>query len=427
MANNLESNTVEDLAQIFLEQFEAKRCVSKAVNTQLLEGRYTPRTGGEVSVKRPHDYRSVRTPKGDISGETSNDMIAGKATGVVQDYITVPIEWENIEEALELDQLEQILEPATTRAVTDMETSFADFARKNLGLSVGTPGTAVNDWKDVAYAGSLMDSLGVPMDEFYYLMNPFVATDLAGAQSGLNGSDELIRTAWQRAQISDNFGGMSVMSCNTLQPHYDTPSGATALADRAGVIASDPVVTYVAHKDTMVQTVAVSGLTADATIPAGSVVEITGRYYLNQRTRKSFIDNTGNQVQFRATVVEDTVLDGTGAGTISITGPGIWETDGQYNTTDSAIVSGDVITVLGAEGYTAQPNLFFHKQALGIATVKLPKLSSIDTIATTEDGISIRVSKYSDGDANTQKVRFDILPVHVAFNPFFGGLGYGQA
>ena len=211
MANNLESNTVEDLARIFLEKFESKRCVSKAVNTQLLEGRYTPRTGGEVSVKRPHDYRSVRTPKGDISGENSNDIVAGKATGVVQDYITVPIEWENIEEALELDQLEQILDPAASRAVTDMETSFAAFAYRNLGLSVGTPGEAVDDWKDVAYAGSLMDSLGVPMDEFYYLMNPFVATDLAGAQNGLNASDELVRTAWEKAQISSNFGGMNVM------------------------------------------------------------------------------------------------------------------------------------------------------------------------------------------------------------------------
>ena len=61
-----------------------------------------------------------------------------------------------------------------------------------------------------------------------------------------------------------------------------------------------------------------------------------------------------------------------------------------------------------------------------MATVKLPKLYSTDTVATTEDGFSIRVSKYADGDANTQKIRFDLLPAFVTFNPFFAGLGYGS-
>ena len=61
--------------------------------------------------------------------------------------------------------------------------------------------------------------------------------------------------------------------------------------------------------------------------------------------------------------------------------------------------------------------MFFTKQAFGLGTVKLPKLYSTDTIATTSDGMSIRVSKYADGDANTQKIRFDLLPAYACFNP----------
>ena len=72
-----------------------------------------------------------------------------------------------------------------------------------------------------------------------------------------------------------------------------------------------------------------------------------------------------------------------------------------------------------------QPNLFYMKQAFGIGTVKLPKLYSTDTIATTSDGMSIRVSKYADGDANTQKIRFDLLPAYATFNPFMAGHGFG--
>ena len=69
--------------------------------------------------------------------------------------------------------------------------------------------------------------------------------------------------------------------------------------------------------------------------------------------------------------------------------------------------------------------MFYTEQAFGLGTVKLPKLYSTDTIATTEDGMSIRVSKYSDGDANTQKIRFDCLPAYAVFNPNFAGQGYG--
>jgi hypothetical protein len=44
---------------------------------------------------------------------------------------------------------------------------------------------------------------------------------------------------------------------------------------------------------------------------------------------------------------------------------------------------------------------------------------------TTKDGIQMRVSKYADGDANKQKVRFDMLPAYSTFNPFFAGQGFG--
>lgn len=424
MANNFNSNVVEDLARIFLEKFEASRCLVNAVDTQLIQGRFTPRTGGTVSVKRPHDYSEISTANGDITGANKSDIISGKATATVQNYITVATEWENIEEALESDQIDQILAPMATRVVTSLETRLAAYMRKNCNLSVGTPGTQVDAWGDVAYAGALMNSIGVPMDnEMYYVMNPYTTTQLADAQNGLTAADRLVQTAWERAQISSNFGGLRAISCNTL----DSIADDAALADRAGAVNGTPTATYVAHKDTMIQSIPVDGFTASATIKAGSVVEVTGVHYLNQATRTAFTDNTGAQVKFRGVVTEDVTLDGTGAGTLSVAGPAINEANGQYNTVDVAIADNDVITVLGAAGYTAQPNLFFHKQAFGLATVKLPKLYSTDTVATTEDGFSIRVSKYADGDANTQKIRFDLLPAFVTFNPFFAGLGYGIA
>ena len=174
MANNLSSNITRKVARVFLEAFESSRVVTKTVDTQLLSGKFNPSSGSNVDFKRPHDYNSIRTSGGDISASTKSDIIAGKATGTVQNYFTVATEWGNVEEALELDQLEQILAPMARRIVTDLEIDLAGYMLKNSSLKYGSHGQAVDAWGDVAGAGALMDSIGVPMSaERYYLMKPF--------------------------------------------------------------------------------------------------------------------------------------------------------------------------------------------------------------------------------------------------------------
>ena len=420
MANNLNSNITRKVARVFLDAFEASRVVSKTVDTQLLNGKFNPSSGSTVDFKRPHDYNSIRTSGGDISSSTKSDIIAGKATGTVQDYFTAATEWGNVEEALELDQLDQILEPMARRIVTDMELDFAAFIRNNAGLSYGDHGTAVDAWSDVAGAGATMDAIGAPMSaEKYYLMNPFTTTALASAQSGLNAADGLIRTAWEKAQISQSFGGMMALTSNALSSFTSSDA-----ADRAGVLASDPDATYATAKDTMQQTLSVSGLDGTV-IKAGDQVTITGVNRLNVATRQTMIDASGNPVPWTGTVVADATITG-GAATIVVSGAAIYEANGQYNNVTAAPVATNVVTILGATSALYQPNLFYSKQAFGIGTVKLPKLYSTDTIATTSDGFSIRVSKYSDGDANTQKIRFDLLPAYACFNPLFAGQGFGK-
>ena len=419
MANNLNSNVTRKVARVFLDAFEASRVVSKTVDTQLLSGKFNPSSGSTVDFKRPHDYNSIRTSGGDISSSTKSDIIAGKATGTVQDYFTAATEWGNVEEALELDQLDQILEPMARRIVTDMELDLASFIRKNASLKYGAHGNAVDAWGDVAGAGALMDSVGVPMsDDKYYLMNPFTTTALSSAQNGLNAADGLVRTAWEKAQISSNFGGMMALTSNALSSFTSGDS-----ADRVGALASTPDSTYVTAKDTMQQTLSVSGLDGTV-IRAGDMVTITGVNRLNVATRQPILDATGAQVAWTGTVVADATVTG-GAATIVVSGAAIYEANGQYNNVTAAPTSGDVVTILGAASTLYQPNLFYTKQAFGVGTVKLPKLYSTDTIATTSDGFSIRVSKYADGDANTQKIRFDLLPAYACFNPLFAGQGFG--
>ena len=79
MSNNFDSNFTRQLAKVILKSFDTNRVLSKNVDTQLLDGRYSKSDTGEyVDFKRPTDYRSVRTATGDVSGETKSDIITGR-------------------------------------------------------------------------------------------------------------------------------------------------------------------------------------------------------------------------------------------------------------------------------------------------------------------------------------------------------------
>lgn len=422
MANNFDSNVTRELARVFLEKAEATRVITKEVDTQLLGGRFSPRSGTTVDFKRPHDYVSTRTSTGDISS-SKNDIISGKATGTVQNFFTVALEWDSVDEALKLDQLEQIIAPAATRIITDLELDMCNYIMKNGAFSYGTPGTAIDAWSDVAGATAKAMAMGIPSDNLCYVVNPYVQADLANAQSALaSGKTSLVDNAWEKSIISQNFAGAKVMVSNALKSRT-----ASADADRAGAITATAIDdTYATHKDTMIQTIEVDGL-GSGTVLAGEIIEVTGKYQRSLSTRETMYDSTGAGVKFRGVVTADATIS-TNTATLQVAGPAIFESGGQYNTVSAALAENDVVTLLGSGSSAVfQPALMFHKQAFGMGTVKLPKLYSTDTVATTEDGFSIRVSKYSDGDTNKQMVRFDLLPAYATFNPFFGGQCFGVA
>ena len=421
MANNFDSNFSRKLMRSFLDKFECERVLTKNVDTQLFSGKFNGSTGDTIDVKRPTDYKTVRTSTGDVSGATKSDIITGKASAVVQDYFTAFVDYEEAAEAIEMDQLDQLLAPMATRIVTDFETDYANFMMKNSALLAGSVGTGVSTWDDVAEAGALMQATGVPMDNAWcYAANPFTQRKLASDQRSLGGETGAM-TANQRATITDNFAGMKVLTATTLS-NYSTGVG----ADRAGTVVGTPVATYLAAKDTMTQVVGVTAFQANLVVAAGETVTIVGPNRLNLATRLPVIDETGSQVAWTATVTETVTLDGSGAGNLVLTGPAIFEATGSYNTADAAITAGAVITLGGAASTIIQPNMFWHKQAFTVASVPIKKLHSTDTIATTEDGLQLRVSKGVGFLENEQKVRIDFRPAYGVMNPFFAGQGFGN-
>lgn len=424
MANSFDSNFTRKLAPIILKAFESERTISKEVDTQLLEGRYSKAdTGENVDFKRPTDYRSVRTPKGDVSGENKSDIITGKATGTVQDYFTVFVDYDEADEAIKMAQKDELVQmPMISRIVTDFELDFAAFMAKNAALLAGTVGTGATTWDHVAGWGAMMAACGIPRDApWCAAINPFTQRKLASNQRSLGVNPE-VGSANSKATIAEMFAGMKVLTATTL-PTYTTGIG----ADRAGTLSATPTATYVAHKDTMQQTLAVTAFQANLVVAAGETITVTGRSRLNLSTRKPVVDETGATILWSGTVVSSVTLGASGEGTLTVSGPAIYEATGAYNTVSSALTSGDVVTLGGAASTLIQPNLFWHKQAFSVGSVPIKKLHSTDTVATTKDGLQLRVSNGVGFLENQQKVRIDFRPAYSCLNPFFAGKGFGSS
>lgn len=410
-------------------------CVSvKSVNRQLIGDRdFNPSSGDTVDVKRPHQYRSVETSDGDVSGETVNDFISGKATATVQDYITVEIEANNLERAIKLDQIDEILRPAAQRIVTTLETNLNTFILQNSAHLLGAAGTALSAWSEVANVDAFTHEFGFPADgNVMAQINSFDVAALADVQKGQFNNDQNA-IAWKKAQLTNNIGGINYFRSNSLASH--TPGAGADETDLA-LTATAVTQTYVAAKDSYQTTIEVDGFATSTTgvVKKGDVVSIAGRYYLNQQTKDVIFGEGGNQVRYTGVVNADADSDGSGVATIVLNGPAIYEATGQYNTVDSAFAEDDAVTIVSGAASTAnKPNLFYHKDAFGLATVSLPRLQGgVESASASYEGISVRLSRYANGQTNKQSYRFDLLPAFACYNPllagrFFGGTTVGQS
>ena len=428
MANNLGSNTSEIVLKKFTEMFHSDVVSCKTVDRQTVgNGDLNPSTGDRIAVKRPTQFKSERTSDGDVSGSTPSDIIVGNAYAVAQDYITVRVDYKQVEQALELNQLEALLSPIKTRMVTDLETSLNQFMLLNSSHQLGSAGSAISKWSDVAQVAAFMDSFGFEAGDRFAQINPYAQINLADAQSGLFSTGK-VDSAWEKAMITRQFGGMQAYTSNALSNH----TNGNQVSNAGITLAATPVQTYVSTKDTFTTQLALTGLTATTgTLNAGDVIKVvaaSGAKWVNQQTKQVFFNETGVGVDWTATVVEDVTADGSGEATVTVTGPAIYDATGAFNSISAALASGDAVAVVSGatDSQLVQPNIAYHKRAFGLCTVELPKLHAKESSVINYDGISIRVHKYSDGDANVQKMRFDILPAFAAYNPYQAIKFYGN-
>jgi len=418
MANNYQSNINTKLLKSFAKEFESSQVLGKTVSKQLVNDfdASTGRDYGSVAMKRPPQYVPQRTSDGDLTSSSANPVKVGRVQAEVSDYITVFVENTQVEEALEADQLDELLKPIAMDMTTTLESELANYMAKNAALQTGDPDNAIAKWSDVAEAGALLKEIGAPSGMSYGVINNFTETALSDLQTQLGVNNE-VGDAWSSAMIKRNFAGLDVLTTNNL-PLFTAGNTTTGLT-----VGATPSATYASYKDTYRMTITLAGATPTiGTLNAGTVLQFEGSNLINMRNRKT-LDKNGSPVKFTATVLEDATADGSGNIIVNVSGAAIFETllDGAFNTVDQAITSGDSVTVLNSTaGGTYRPELAYCRDFVGMGSVILPKLHALDSNVMNFNGNSIRVHRFSDGVGNKNRYRFDLLPTFATFNPAWG-------
>ncbi len=415
MANSLQSNYNKKLLMQFTNSFMSELTIAKAVERQVLVGDFDATTGGVVAMKRPTQYAPQRTNDGDLSAASTNPIKVGQVIGEVGQFCTVLVEATQVEKALQLNQLEELLRPAAMDMAIAVESELAARMTKAAAMTSGTKGTLINKWSDVANAGALFRQAGIPEGDKYCILNNFEEVNLADKQNAL-GVNPDVADSWSSATVRQRFAGFDrvLTSSNLAQYTVGTATAAT--------LSATPASTYVAYKDSYQMTLALTGVTpAAGTFKAGQQIQIAASKLVNFRNR-NIVRSTAGDVPITLTVLEDATASAGVIAALKVSGAAIFESgvDAAYNTVTRQIQSGDALVFLGTASSTQAPALAFHKGFFGMGSVQLPKLDALDSMVINQDGFSIRVHKFSDGKANKSFYRYDILPTFACFNPFWG-------
>ncbi len=424
-SNNLNSNVSSITLKKFAEGFKSTNVLLNAVDRQVIQGELNPNTGESVFLKRPMQYKASRTATGDLTSQTASALISGKIEAKISNYCTVWVEYDQIEQALRLNQWEEILAPAYERMNTELELELANYIIRNGSLQLGTYGTAITKWSDVAQCGSFLNDLGMNTGRKYAIMDPWAAQALADKQGLLgSGNVELIRSAWEDAQIAGNFAGVRALMSNALASR----TSGSAAGSASVTVKTTPTLTYSTVKDTMQMTVTLTGASlAGKAVAVGDQIQFTATSWINQQTKQPLVRN-GAAVPFTATVTAAATAVGNDI-TCVLSIAGVFDSSNpQFNTVNRQITAGDAVVLLGAASTVYKPNIFMHEKAIAMGTVELPKLQNWDSSVFTSasSGLSMRATMSSDPITNVQGVRIDILPAFAALVPHACGQFFGN-
>jgi hypothetical protein len=396
MANSLITPSI--IAKEALVQLENNLVMSNNVHREYKKE--FVKVGDTVSIRKPVKFYAA-----DGATRVNQDVEEANTSITVDSRKHVSWGFNSADLTLTVeDYSERYIKPASIALANVIDRAGHNLYSK-VWNHVGTPGTAPANFAAMALAARRMDEMAVGNDMRKAVLNPEAGYAIAGTATALF-MNSANTTAYRSGAIGEIAGLETLRSQNVANHTVGIRSG-TPLVNGA-----TQNTTYALSKSTNTQSLVTDGWTADQTgiLKAGDVFTIAGVKAVNPVPGEG---TTGKLVlpylqQFTVTADADSGAS-TGPATLTIS-PAII-VSGPYQTVDAAPADNAAITVVTGTTVTAYPqNMAFHKNAFALVTCPLELPDGVNFKAReTHKGISIRVVKQYDIDADTDVIRLDVL------------------
>ena len=385
MANTIITPSI--IAKVGLAQLENNLVMGKKVYRDYT--REFVKVGDTISVRRP-----VKFVANDGAVAINQDVVEGKFSLAMSSRKHVAWSFSTQDLTLSIEEYnERYIKPAAIALANQIDYDLCGLYKKVWNW-VGTPASPVNSFSDFALAPRRLDEGAVPQDMRSAVLSPADAWGLVGSQTALYMQD-VARGAYRSGDIG-NIAGVSTAMDQNIRMHTNGAAAGGGLVNGA-----NQNVTYATSKDTNTQSLITDDWTAATTFKAGDVFTIADVYAVNPVSKQS----TGVLQQF----VIQADITATGANCTFSIAPAII-TSGPYQTVDSVPADNAAITMVGTGSVQYAQNLVFHKNAFALvmADLEMPD-GAVFKARESQNGFSMRVVKYYDGEMDEDRIRLDVL------------------
>ncbi|MFA6358685.1 MAG: P22 phage major capsid protein family protein [Candidatus Omnitrophota bacterium] len=343
------------------------------------------KVGQTITVRKPNKFRATNTQA------RANSNIVEPSTSITmstQSHVSWAFSSVELTTTIE-DYSKRYIAPACEAlsnavdvALTARYSSIYNYA--------GTPGTTPATFKSLGDCQTILDLESAPQEGRVAIVNPTANWALADGLKGTFASkvaDDIITKGYL-----GTIANLSIYMDQNIASHTcgHFTSGATPVMNGSTVTGATSLVT--------------TGWGGSNTVKAGDIFTVAATNQVNSMSGVS----TGVLRRFAATA--DGADDGA-ALTIAVTPTLTYGATNAYSNIDALPLTSAGLTFVGTEDGVYPQNLVFHPNAFALVTVPIELPSNVwgARETDTDAGMSIRVVKQYDIDADEEIIRLDIL------------------
>ena len=343
------------------------------------------KVGDTITVRKPNKFRSNK-------GQARSNVTIVEPSTSIEMTTQANVSWAfssvDLTTTIE-DYSKRYIAPAAAALANTVDADLCALY-KDVPNSVGTPGTTPNAFSMLGDAQQKLDEEAVPSEGRVAILNPAAHWSLADALKGTFAArvaDSIITKGYL-----GTIANLSLYMDQNVQRHTTGLfSGGTPLVTTTALTGATSFVTKGWDGN-------------DDTVTDGDVFTVGATNAVNPMSGASI----GVLKQWAATA---DVSSSGGALTVAIAPTCTYGATNAYSNIDALPLEDAGLTFIGTEGTAYPQNLVFHPNAFALVTVPIEMPANVwgARESDPEMGLSIRVVKQYDIDADEEIIRLDIL------------------